>query len=168
MKIFSKTKRKYGEKYNDHFFEQYKIYIEMADRISARRMLANTFFLTLNSALITVLSVTSREYFGKTIFPFIMAVILCCVWKKIISSYSQLNSGKFKVIHEIEKHLPLALFEAEWRSLGEGVDKNKYIPLTRVEHWVPNCFILLYISIYFINNLDLISFIKKVIVCVVI
>lgn len=31
--------------------EQYKIYVEMADRVSARRGLTNTFFLSLNSAI---------------------------------------------------------------------------------------------------------------------
>ena len=29
--------------------EQYKLYVEMADRVSARRGVTNTFFLTLNS-----------------------------------------------------------------------------------------------------------------------
>ena len=38
-------------------FEQYKLYVEMADRVSARRSLANTFFLTLNTALFTPIGV---------------------------------------------------------------------------------------------------------------
>ena len=32
------------EKYRTAILEQYKIYVEMADRVSARRALANTFF----------------------------------------------------------------------------------------------------------------------------
>jgi hypothetical protein len=32
--------------------EQYKLYVEMADRLSARRALANTFFLTVNTAVL--------------------------------------------------------------------------------------------------------------------
>ena len=39
-----------SDKLPDGLLEQYKIYVEMADRISARRGLANTFFLTLNTA----------------------------------------------------------------------------------------------------------------------
>jgi hypothetical protein len=37
--------------------EQYKIYVEMADRISARRGMTNTFFLTLNTAIFTAVGV---------------------------------------------------------------------------------------------------------------
>lgn len=40
------------ELYQAHLFEQYKNFVEMADRVSARRNLANTFFLTLNTFLI--------------------------------------------------------------------------------------------------------------------
>ncbi len=32
------------EKYHEHILEQYKLYVEMADRISARRNMANVFF----------------------------------------------------------------------------------------------------------------------------
>src|SRR5256885_4461010 len=36
------------------FLEQYKLYVEMADRISSRRLTANSFFLTINSAIIAL------------------------------------------------------------------------------------------------------------------
>ena len=39
---------KYGEKYKEHLLEQYKLYVEMADRISGRRQTANSFFLSIN------------------------------------------------------------------------------------------------------------------------
>ena len=34
----------------DNYFELYKLAVEMADRVSARRSLANSFFLTINTA----------------------------------------------------------------------------------------------------------------------
>src|SRR4051794_23317808 len=43
--------------YRSAVLEQYKIYVEMADRISARRGLTNTFFLTLNTAIFTLIGV---------------------------------------------------------------------------------------------------------------
>ena len=49
--------REESKDYSFVLLEQYKIYVEMADRISARRGLTNTFFLTLNSALFTVIGV---------------------------------------------------------------------------------------------------------------
>ena len=53
------TVENYGsrEQYFDHIFGQYKILIEMADRVSARRNLANTFFLTLHTLIIGVVGI---------------------------------------------------------------------------------------------------------------
>jgi hypothetical protein len=42
--------------------DQYKLYVEMADRISARRGLTNTFFLTLNSAIFALFGVLWKDY----------------------------------------------------------------------------------------------------------
>ncbi|MBM5818188.1 MAG: hypothetical protein FJ083_16945, partial [Cyanobacteria bacterium K_Offshore_surface_m2_239] len=44
----------YGDCYRQHLFDQYKLAVEMADRVSARRMQANTFFLAVNTGLLTV------------------------------------------------------------------------------------------------------------------
>jgi hypothetical protein len=40
-----------NEKHQAAILEQYKLYVEMAERISQRRGLTNTFFLTLNTAI---------------------------------------------------------------------------------------------------------------------
>jgi hypothetical protein len=72
-------------------------------------------------------------------------------WFYIVQSYRQLNSGKFMVIHEIEAHLPLALFKREWVALGEGRDTRLYRPLTHVEKYAPMTFALIYILILIIG-----------------
>lgn len=41
----------YGPEYKPHLLELYKLYVEMADHISDRREKANSFFLTINTAL---------------------------------------------------------------------------------------------------------------------
>ena len=46
-----------SEKYQAAILEQYKLYVEMADRISNRRGLTNTFFLTINTAIFTVIGI---------------------------------------------------------------------------------------------------------------
>ena len=38
------------EKYHSHLIEQYKLYVEMVDRLSARRVLVNNSFITLTGA----------------------------------------------------------------------------------------------------------------------
>lgn len=142
-------KTKYGSEYDKHLFEQYKLYVEMADRISARRALANTFFIGVHTALITAFTVLLKEGIlarsSMGYLPFIAVWVLCYVWWRIVKSYRQLNSGKFKVVHEIEDMLPLAPYAAEWAALGEGKDEKLYLPLTHVENWVPVTFGFLYL-----------------------
>jgi hypothetical protein len=125
----------------------------MADRVSARRALANTFFLTTNTALLSVVAVYGKS--GFLGYTFLNTVVLLAVtsglvifsasWWLVLTSYDQLNTGKFRVIHELESRLPAALYDAEWEVLGRGSDPKKYRPLTRVEKTVPLAFILLYV-----------------------
>jgi len=72
-------------------------------------------------------------------------LVLCYGWWRIVRSYRQLSSGKHAVILEPESLLPAAPHTAEWSVLGEGRDPSRYLPLTRVEHWVPRLFALLYL-----------------------
>ena len=64
--VFSESKAKYGEKYDEHLLQQYLLYVQMADKISERRSLANTFFLTANTAILSAFGIVSAIY---TYFP---------------------------------------------------------------------------------------------------
>jgi hypothetical protein len=146
--LLRQNKDAYGTEFEKHIFEQYKLYVEMADRISARRMLANSFFLGTHTALITALSALIKEKILQPsllgLMPFIVALLLCFIWWRLVISYQQLNSGKFKIVHQLEQMLPTAPYDAEWLILGEGKDKKIYSPLTHVENFVPICFGLFY------------------------
>lgn len=133
--------------------EQYKIYVEMADRVSSRRSVTNTFFLTLNSAAFTVVGLflsrvepvsASR---GWLTLPLLALCIQCLAWFWLLRSYRQLNSAKFQVIGALEERLPASPYwRAEWFALGEGRDKRKYWPLTHLEQWVPLLFLGIYVG----------------------
>jgi hypothetical protein len=133
--------------------EQYKLYVEMADRVSARRLTANSFFLTLNSAIITVGGYAALR-FDVPLPPSIAlaaalaGVTLCLVWHRLLASYRDLNTAKFKVIHEIEKLLPLSPYDAEWQAVGRGSDPEKYLPLTHLEVIVPWVFLVLHLGAF--------------------
>lgn len=134
-------------KFKDHVLEQYKLCVEMADRISARRSTANTFFLTLNTLVIGALSACAEKFSRLSVIVVcIAAIVLCYVWKRLINSYRQLNTAKYTVIGEFEKRLPTSPYwSAEWNVLGEGKDPKKYKQLTAVEKWVPIVFMCLYL-----------------------
>lgn len=132
----------YGPSYRDHALDIYRVYLEMADRISARREKANSFFLAVNTAVIALLA---KDAFGGNAAKFralellvpVAAGVLCYLWYRIIRSYRDLNSAKFKVIHAIERQLPLRPYDAEWESVERGKNPKLYLPFTHVEGVVP-------------------------------
>ena len=130
--------------------EQYKLAVEMADRVSGRRHSANAFFLS----AITTLTVLNGFVGGDSrILAFVVCgatVLLCIVWYFALSGYRALNSAKFAVIQQIEKDLPFQMFateEVHYR--GEAADvtgsegkksKKRWRPLSRTEQLVPMLF----------------------------
>jgi len=131
--------------------EQYKMYVEMADRISARRSLTNTFFLSLNTAIFAAIASrwtgTSTTLPWFLVFPLLALVTQCFAWFFLVRSYRQLNSAKYTVIGVLEDRLPASPYwRAEWAALGEGKDKRKYWPMTHLEQWIPILFALTYVG----------------------
>lgn len=145
--------KKYGDLYQEHILEQYKLYVEFADRISQRRADANTFFLTINTLIVTGLGLLNNSVGRYSIVIAILGSVLSITWYFILKSYRMLNSGKFKVIHEIEEQLPMALYKHEWEILGGGKDKTKYWPISHIEKIVPLVFVLAYITLAVITNI---------------
>lgn len=139
--------------YKEHLLEQYKVYVEMADRISARRNLANVFFLSLHTIIFTALgfSLEKIELINPKwllLFPIFGILVFCWVWWRLVNSYRCLNTAKYKVIGELEKELPKSPYwSMEWKELGEGKDSSKYVPLTSTENWVPFVFGFLYVCL---------------------
>ncbi len=99
-----------ADKYQAAILEQYKTYVEMADRISARRALTNTFFLTLNTAVFTLIGVflqnQQQAATGLLVLPLIALLGECGAWFYLLRSYRQLNTAKYQVIGQLEERLP--------------------------------------------------------------
>ena len=149
-------KEDHADRYIDHYLEQYRIYLHIFNSTSERRNKSNEFFLGLNTAIIGVLgyletkNVTGNESAIFLFAPFV-GIAICYIWYKIINSYRQLHRAKFAVIHQVEKKLPISLFDTEWDLLGKGVDKSKYVKISSIERNIPIIFIILYIVIFIAN-----------------
>ncbi|MGC5329702.1 RipA family octameric membrane protein [Micromonospora sp. DT62] len=141
-----------GEKYRSAILEQYKLYVEMADRIGARRSLTNTFFLTVNTALSSASAIFSADYSGKVstlAVILLMLLVQCGAWFWILRSYRQLSSAKFRVVGALEERLPCSPYwRAEWVGVGSGKDRSLYWPLTRLEQAIPLAFGAAYVAIF--------------------
>ena len=125
---------------------QYQLLVETSEALVVRRQNVNTFFLTVNSIMLAGEGVLLRDVESGTlesaaIIGFAVGgLMLCFVWRRLITSFRQLSAGKFCVIHEIERRLPARMFAAEWVALGSGKDPKVYRPFTKVESATPKVF----------------------------
>jgi hypothetical protein len=76
----------------------------------------------------------------------IAGLLVSLAWYSMVRSYKDLNSAKFKVIHELEQHLPAAVFAYEWHHCEHGKGKA-YTPITHTERWIPGIFAMVYIGL---------------------
>ncbi|PIR70269.1 MAG: hypothetical protein COU46_02320 [Candidatus Niyogibacteria bacterium CG10_big_fil_rev_8_21_14_0_10_42_19] len=128
-------------------FEQYKLAVEMADRVSARREGANKIFLTANSIVFAFLA-TQSIFSEIHIFIAVFGIFLCFVWAEIIKNYRTLNSAKFAIIHEMEEKLPWKVYKDEWARLKQGKDKKTHSKLTVTEKQLPWVFLVFYTFLF--------------------
>jgi hypothetical protein len=154
-KLQSRTPEEYGDKYQDHLLEQYKVYVQTSQQVSERRQNSNNYLLTLNSSLVTlfvVLLSTFGHHRWNVLIP-ITGLVICFIWYSLVDSYKDLNTAKFAVIHELENQLPAALFRHEWYVCGHNRKKTDkpiediYVPLTHLERWIPLVFAVLYVGL---------------------
>jgi hypothetical protein len=127
----------------------------MADRISTRRGLANTFFLSVNTAACGVLAVRSARWYLAA-----AGILLSVAWWVQLRSYRELNAAKYEVILEMEKSLPAQIYTDEWARLeasrAQPTTKQsanrmlawlrKYRELGQAERIVPWVFALIYLA----------------------
>ncbi|MGY2898205.1 hypothetical protein ACVKXF_000828 [Curtobacterium sp. PvP017] len=130
--------------------ELYKVMVASSEALVARRQGVNTFFLTLNGVVLTALGlivgkglVSYLEVFGL-IGLSVTGGILALAWRGLLVSFSQLNTGKFAVINQIEAFLPAAIYAGEWVALGEGKRPDLYKSSTSRELWTPKTFFVVY------------------------
>jgi hypothetical protein len=154
--------------------ELYKTAVEMADRTSARRAGANSFFLTLNTVLAAVVGIVSSarkppphgnlpsyDAFGL-VSTAIAGVVLALVWWALLRYYRRLNAAKFDVINKLEEQLPACPYTDEWAILHPAPTpsdtkssgwtrwwrrKVKHREATVVEQLVPFVFMGIYVAL---------------------
>lgn len=142
--LFNTTDTFEGEK--SLFYNQYKLYVEMADRVSARRATTNSFFLTANSFLFVAMGALFSNSSLFIFIPIILVVgiFFCVSWTLLILYYKGLNSCKYQVINEIEERLPIKGFVTEWKLSKIKDSTQRFRSLTNIEKWIPLSLIILY------------------------
>lgn len=145
-KLISNPKEIYGEHFEEHLLEQYKLYVDSAQKVSEKRITTGNYLLTVSSSLLTAFGIVAMLHAAGpwlVIIP-ISGLVVAYAWFSLVVAYKDLNAAKFKVIHELEDYLPAAIFRYEWHccQLGKG---KAYRPVTRHEKWIPVIFAVVYI-----------------------
>jgi hypothetical protein len=138
------------DKATQQYLELYKLAVEMADRVSARRATANAFFLSINTALLAFVSSRSLNATIFLVAP-LAGILLSATWGILLKSYRDLNSAKFQVITEMEHNLNAKIFDDEWQRLKEKRKegwRGRYAEFGAVERLVPLVFAALYAAVF--------------------
>lgn len=138
MGLKSVPREEFGEQYNATVLEQWKTCVEMANSNAEKRTNSNNIFITINAALLAVVSFT-LDY--KSIVLSIAGIFVCISWLYSIESYKKLSSVKYHIVNEMENQLPLRPFAYEWEMLN---CERKYLGLTKIEKVLPWLFIMMY------------------------
>lgn len=137
----------------DQLIEIYRLHVELADRVSQRREGANRLHVSLLVALFAFLAALLRFDLGNAPENLVLGilgavgVLVSLSWFLVIRSYRQLNSEKFRVLHDLEERLPYQFFKREWDPQAKGGKSNRYLRLTHVEAIMPLVFGAVFLSL---------------------
>lgn len=129
------------EENNSIEFEQYKLFIESAERNSDKRISQNNFYLTINLAFLSYIGTQSFEI-GQNIVMLIVGILICILWFFTISNYSKRNKVKFDIINESKYG---KLYKEEWKRISVLTPLNIYEKMSSI------IFISLYVILFVIK-----------------
>lgn len=141
---------------NDRLLEQYKLCVQMADRVLQRKQYANIFFFAVNSATIplSIAFVVYAKHAGVvlTLLSYVLlgtaavGIINCLTWCYLLQYYHKLNNAKYEVVQRMEAQLGDRPYLDEQTILARGNDKFYYRPLAAVESFAPLVFSPFYVG----------------------
>ena len=134
----------------------FELYLGTAEKVSDRRAQANTWMLSVNSAIVALYGYLQADKMpipnlqkplGLWAIPAAGAIV-SVAWASLLTSYRKLNHAKFAVLQELESGLvDVAPFKKE----EELYKKDGRKSLSDVELWIPGCFLILYLFLFGAN-----------------
>ena len=151
-------------KHKNELLDQYKMFQKSSEDLVSRRQSVNSFYISVNSALVALMGiimgiVESPSKCCIILFMSIVGIILDFSWINILDAYGTLNGAKMKVIGMMERQLPIALYDTEWRVMSDKLNNKKYVSFTDSEKRIPKifafvyCFLIVIMLIYILFQL---------------
>lgn len=139
---------------SDTTLGQYKLYLKDLQKIGDRHERTRKYYLSLITALFTVLSLGQsgaafRLTDGTVWLVAAFGALLCALWAAHMVSYHALYGVKFSVLKQLEEKLPCPLFKIEKEKLDEC--RPKYFSMTGIDALVAIVFIGLFLALPFLS-----------------
>lgn len=140
--------------------EQYKMYVEMTDRIASRRTVVNNFYITITAGILAyfannewpeLAAARAESLNWPMITVGLLGVVLNAVWWLNIRSFRQLAKGKYTVIQEMEAFVPYPCYKREWEILGGGKSAARFLQLSTVELWLPAVMVVPFVLFFILE-----------------
>jgi hypothetical protein len=156
-------------------FEEFKLYYESAEKVTERRLSANTWNHSLCVAIVVAIAVTinwtvsHRPFFYVGLVGVIvicaMATLFCSLWMGQVDDFKLLNNAKFKVLNQMAPNIEFdptrpgqaksfCPFEKEWQVLQEvkaavAISQHKIVALksSNIEYFIPKAFRVVFLTI---------------------
>ena len=144
------------------FVEQYKLYVEMLEHSTKRRMDTNALFITIHTAMVTIVSLFNKGEWVPLLAVAVAGFAFSLLWRKLLAQYNAINSVKWDVVYDMEQLLPYKPFYSEWYEKLKKPDKKTwrtgnniseteaapYISISKLERDIlPRVFMGIYIAI---------------------
>jgi L-asparagine transporter-like permease len=134
-------------------FEHYKLLGQNSEQMATRRQAVNSFFLSINTALIAANGVIAKETFSQTsphraeifgaaIFMLVLGtigLIVCRNWSMTVKAYAQVMQTNSVVAQAMEKHLLAAAVTAQLTLQGKH-----FVSITVIERNIAHAFYAIY------------------------
>ncbi len=135
---------------DDALLKQYEIMVGTTQNVTTWRQTANTFYLTINTALLSLILYTAQTSItGEKIILSAIGIILAVLWFYSIDYYKKLNKAKFDVIWLMEEKLPMQMFKLEYKGDKEKDKVEGYRGrvkgITVIEKYLPVVFGVAYV-----------------------
>jgi hypothetical protein len=135
-------------------FKEYEFFGNWIQHLSEQRRAASQTYLAVNTGIFTALAFLVKDAgfrgWGLTLVSlplFLGGVLACTLWHRIIGDYKQIIGWHYEQVREIEKTLEGShqIFTREWSRFYEPRGGKEHFSFSRLEIWLPRCFLGLYV-----------------------
>jgi hypothetical protein len=149
-------------------FDEYKFFAANAQHLSERRQAASQTYLTVNTGILAVLALLVKdlglrgwELVVVGLPLFLVGMLACCIWYKIVSQYRALSGWRYQQLREMEQAMPQSYhtYSKEWDDFYKPLmaGKRERFGFSRLEAWLPGLFLGLY-AIYGVGLVVAVAF----------